>query len=254
MTTRSYAERGHGPIVAAVCAFAFASVAATASEPGTRAPQIVTSGTAEVEIPATTARFSIAISERAASAAQAGSQSTLTAREVSRALKAAGITGAEIAASRLTVGPVWAYDEKSGRQRRIAFEATTTMQIETNRLEQLGTYLDAALSAGATQISEIEFSARDVDEARRRALAEALARAQGDAQVIAHAAGGHLGAPLLLTTEPTAEPRPIGFQPLAVAAARGLRAAAPPDILPSRINVTARVVGHWAFIADRSAH
>jgi len=246
----AHSHRLRSLILATACLIAAAAGSAAESDSDAKESQIVTSGTADVTIPATTASFSVAISDRAATAAQASSESTRTAREVSRALKSAGLGDGEIEASRIAVGPVWAYDEKSRQQKRVGYEATSTIEIKTERLDRLGAYIDAALSAGATQVSDIAFSAKDVDEARRRALGEAVARARSDANVIARAGGGALGRLLLLTTEPTAQPRGIGFEEVAVAGVPRSGAALRPDIVPRKISVTARVVGHWAFVAS----
>ncbi len=215
-------------------------------------PQIIASGTADVTIPATTASFSVQITSLAASAAAAGAESARISKAVSNALQAARLSHEEIAQTQLLITPRWNYDEATRKQKRTGYEATTTIRIRTDRLDHLGTYMDAALSAGATGISTISFSASDTNEARRGALAQAVSQAKADADTMARAGGGTLGQLLLLTTEQSI-PRGVEFTPLAAMAGRGTGAERT-NIIPSQIKVTATVVGHWKFITSTAAH
>ena len=76
--------------------------------------------------------------------------------------------------------------------------------IEADTLDQV----EAALAKGANQISGLEFYASKADDVRRAALANATAAARGDAEAMAHAAGGSLG-PLLELTSVGVLGRPI---------------------------------------------
>jgi uncharacterized protein len=212
-------------------------------------PEVVTSGTADVTIAASTASFSVDISSLAASAATASAESTRISKAVSNALRAAGLSHEEIAQSQFTVAPRWEYDQATRKQKRTGYEATTVIELETDRLDRLGTYMDAALSAGATTISAISFSAKDTNEARRRALARAVAQARADAETIARAGGGTLGQLLLLTTEPESSPRAVEINAPLVAMAPSMAGAERPNIIPSQIKVTATVVGRWKLVA-----
>ncbi len=235
--------------VAILGVFSGAAVGATAQDDDPALePQIVASGTAEVVIPATRASLSVEITSRAATAAAASAESARLSRAVSGALQSAGLSREEIAESRLFVGPRWEYDRAAQRQKRTGYEATTTVQIETQHLDRLGSYIDAALNAGATGISDITFSAKDSEEARRRALTEAVSRARTDAETIARAGGGMLGSLLLLTTEPQSVPRPFGQAVVSAAAIASVPQSIGTELVPSQIKVTAEVIGRWKFV------
>jgi uncharacterized protein len=240
--------------VAVVCVLSCVTLEATAQDAPSLGPQVVASGTSEVTIAATTATFSIDINSLAASAAAASDESTRISRAVSNALRTAGLSHDEIAQTQLTVSPRWEYDEATHKQKRTGYEAATMIQLETDRLDRVGTYMDAALTAGATGISAISFSAKDAHEARRRALAQAVLQARADAEAIARAGGGTLGQLLLLTAEPQNGPRGVEFSALSVTAARSIGGAERPNIVPSEIKVAATVVGHWRFVPSGSAH
>jgi uncharacterized protein YggE len=73
------------------------------------------------------------------------------------------------------------------------FLARNTVRATVRRIDDTGKVIDAALAAGATSISSVQFSSPNTDEARRNALAIAVAQAQRDAETIAKASGGTLG-------------------------------------------------------------
>jgi uncharacterized protein len=230
---------------------AFAAGEVDAQDEPSLEPQIAASSTADVTIPATTASFSIEIASLAGSAAAASATSARISTAVSNALQAARLSREEIAQTQLLVSPRWSYDEAARKQKRAGYEATTLIQIRTDRLDRLGAYMDAALGAGATGISGIEFSARNAGEARRRALTQAVAQARADAETMARAGGGTLGQLLLLTTERSVS-RPVELTAFSAVAGRSTGAEGT-NIVPSQIKVTATVVGHWQFVASTDA-
>jgi uncharacterized protein len=215
--------------------------------------QIIVSGSAEVSVPPVKASFSVGVMTSALSAATAGEDNARISKGVLAALEQAGVKREEIAGSRLGVRPRWEFDDKGRHPKRSAFEANNTIQIATENLAQVGNFIDAALSAGATDASEITFSAKDIDEARRRALGQAVAAARTDAEAMARAAGGALGDLLLLSTERTNEAPGVELEEIIVTGARRTRAPVATDVIPSQIKVTARVIARWRFVSGATA-
>lgn len=105
--------------------------------------------------------------------------------------------------------------------------------------------VDAALGAGANLINSLSFYASNIDEPRRQAISLAVASARADAEAMARAAGGSLGALLELSTGgATVPPRPMFDM-----AARGkmaLQVEATP-INPGQQTVTVYVSARWQF-------
>jgi uncharacterized protein YggE len=212
-------------------------------------PQIAASGTAEIRVPPTKASFSLDVITDAPTSAQAAADNARVHQAVERALERARLTRKEIVGSRLTVFPRWVYDEAAHRQKRAGFEATHTIEIETPNLDRLGAYVDAALGAGASSVSQIEFAAENPAAARREVLAQAVRNARGDADAMARAAGGALGGLLSISTE-----QPVGVPGMrfeAVAAARKQTPGPATSISPSEIRVTAHVTARWRFVPAR---
>ncbi|MBS0380020.1 MAG: SIMPL domain-containing protein [Proteobacteria bacterium] len=218
-------------------------------EPNTAsAAQVVVSGTAEVVLPADRASFSVGIQTSGASALAASTENARISKSVLDALTSANLAKEDVRSTNLEVGPNWAWDEKTQRQKRVGFTATNLISIQTRDLPQLGRYIDAALSAGATDISDIAFSAQDTSAARRKALGDAVDAARLDAEAIAKAGGGTLGALLLLSTERINEMPGVDLQEVVVTGSRKSHGSVETGIRPSEIRVTARVIARWAFV------
>jgi uncharacterized protein len=232
--------------------FAFAALAAIGSAcaqtaAGDGPAQIVVSGSADVLWPVDRASFSIGISTQGISAASASAENARLSKEVLTALDSVKLKRSEVTRSQLTVSPRWEYDSAHAPRRK-GYRATNTMEIETLNLSQIGTYIDAALEAGATDISQVEFGTQDTSVARHKALAQAVANAKNDAEVIAHAGGGSLGALLLLSTE---RPEgPIGVNYVEVTAGRRVQEQVATEVIPSQTKVTATVVARWKFVVN----
>jgi uncharacterized protein YggE len=217
-------------------------------------PQIIVTGSAEIFLPATKASFSIGILTSASSANSANEENARVSKSVIEALRVAHLKPEDITGSRLVVSPRWDYEEKSRRPKRSVFEATNTIKIVTEDLPQVGTYIDAALSSGATDISDVEFAAKDTDAARRQALSQAVASARADAETIARAGGGALGELLSLSTERTNQAAGVSLEEIVVTGSRRAREHVSTDVIPSQIKVTARIDARWRFVPAARTH
>src|SRR5918992_195571 len=220
----------------------------TPSTATSRGPEIVTSGTGEARVTPDRAQIFMGVQTRAATAAQAGTDNARKTRAVIDAIKARGIPAEQIATSDYNLYPEYDHREppREGPQtpRVIGYVATNTVRIEVRRLDQVGSLIDAGLAAGANMVNTIQFTASNVDAARRTALAEAVGRARGDAEALAAAAGGSLGAVLELKT-PSSPVRPFA------GAERLMRmdaaAVAQTPIEPGQQTLMVWVFARWAF-------
>ena len=78
--------------------------------------------------------------------------------------------------------------------------ARALIRVSTNRLDQISGLVAAALGAGAANSSSLTFESGLVDSVRRTRITEALNAAKGDAEALAAALGGHLGAVMDVST------------------------------------------------------
>jgi uncharacterized protein YggE len=222
---------------------------ATQSSAGSQGPDIITSATGEARVTPDRAQIFIGVQTRAATAAQAGADNASKTRAVIDAVRARNIPAAQIATSEYNLYPEYDHREqpREGPQtpRVIGYVANNTVRIEVRRLDQVGAVIDAALAAGANMVNTIQFFASNVDAGRRAALAEAVARARGDAEALAKAAGGSLGSLLELNTQ-TPPVRPLGAERVMLRSAVAADTQTP--IEPGQQTLTVWVSGRWAFV------
>jgi uncharacterized protein YggE len=215
---------------------------------GWQGPDIVTSATGEARVTPDRAQIFLGVQTRAATAAQAGADNARKTRAVIDAVKARGIPAEQIATSEYNLYPEYDHREqpREGPQtpRVIGYVANNTVRVEVRRLDQVGAIIDAALAAGANMVNTIQFFASNVDAARRAALAEAVARARGDAEALAKAAGGSLGVLLELNTQ-SPPVRPMYRERAIQLQSAGADVQTP--IEPGQQTLTVWVSGRWQF-------
>jgi uncharacterized protein YggE len=234
---------------AAMAAVAVAPLAAqesgAAARPARPVSEIITSAQGEAKVTPDRATVFVGVETRSATAAQASAENARKQQAVMDALHALGIARDRISTMSYNVMPEQSFQPNQGDKvpRIVGYRVTNTIRVEVRQLDQVGAVLDAAIAHGANTINSLDFFASDQDSARHAALAEAVARARGDAEVLARAAGGHLGTLISLTTSQTFAPRPGPM----MSAAR-LDAAVQTPITPGEETVTVQVSARWRFV------
>jgi uncharacterized protein len=111
----------------------------------------------------------------------------------------------------------------------------------------LGKVIDAAVSAGATDVSSIQYLVSNTEDARRTALADAVKHARDEADVIARAAGGTLGRLIAVNSGGVAQPGYNEYQPM-ILASSSASVRSPTPIVPGELTVAAQVFARWEFV------
>jgi uncharacterized protein YggE len=209
-------------------------------------PAVVTSAVGEAQVTPDRATIAIGVQTRAKTAEEAGAENAQRQRAVIDTLRALGIPANQIATVSYNVYPEQVYHPDQGDQapRIVGYNVSNTVRVEVRQLDKLGSVIDAALAKGANGINSLDLSASNIDEARRSALAAALARARGDAEALARAAGGQLGALVEASTEEAATPRTFKATTFMNARAE----AAPTPISPGEQTLRVTVTARWRFV------
>ncbi|MBW7932691.1 MAG: SIMPL domain-containing protein [Gemmatimonadaceae bacterium] len=225
--------------------------AAGAQEPAAKAPapfipQVVTVGRGEVTLKPDRAQLEFGVETRASTAAAAAAENSRRQRAVLDTLQRLGIANDKIQTAQLQINPEMVYPGQGQAPRVAGYTARNTVRVEVQKLEQVGTLVDAALQKGATNIMGLQFYASRSAEARREALALAVGNAKLDAEAMAKAAGYQLGQVL----EITGEGAPV--QPIAMNMdmARGMKLAAaaePTPINPGELKVVETATVRWVL-------
>lgn len=205
--------------------------------------EIRTSAQADTELPAVGALLSVQFSDRRRTPAQAGRANAIRASMIRQALVGLGIPTDSITtsgySSMMNVGPNLA---------DTAFIATNSFRVRMSQLGLVSRAIDTALTAGATQVSDLRFWARGVEQTRLDLLGAATRRARQQAEILARAAGGHLGRLLELSTDAPSryDARPFGFDEIV---ATGVNERVPTPIQAAAIRVSVTVYTRWEFVA-----
>ncbi|MFL5629987.1 MAG: SIMPL domain-containing protein [Gemmatimonadaceae bacterium] len=218
-----------------------------------RPPEIMAGGRSEVSVTPDRATVLISVETRAPSAAAAASTNSAKMAAVLQALRAAGLSQADITTSGYTVGqdPRGMRTAPNLPQPPVEFLARNTVRATVRRVDDVGKVIDAALAGGATSVASVQMAAPNTDEARRTALAQAVAQAQRDAETLARAAGGSLGRLLSMSSSPSS-PIMGGYGDAAMFEREFAMSAYPTMINPREVMVSVQAFGRWEFIPGAS--
>lgn len=190
--------------------------AAAAQEARNPAPRIVVIGEGEAAIAPDLAIVSLSVLREAETARGALDQANKAAADVIAAMKEAGIEARDLQTGGLQINPRYVYPQNGGEEqpRIVAYQATNTLTVRVRDIAMVGEIVDRAVTLGVNQGGNIAFTNDDPsavrDEARRRAVADAIARAR----TLAEAAGVALGPVVELSEQSYTQP------PMPIAAGR----------------------------------
>ena len=208
--------------------------------------RLVLTAEGEVRVEPDIATVQIGVETDGDTAAEALAINAAAAEKVIAALKEAGIAAPDIQTSRFGISPIYAdrksYSSGEDGPTVQGYRVTNMVSARTGDLDGLGGVLDRVVSVGANQIRGIHFGLADdtraMDEARRRAVAEALRRAQ----LYAEAAGVKLGG-IVAIEEFGGHGGPV------MAEARMAASAAPP-IEAGSLSISVQVRVSWEIDDD----
>jgi len=172
-------------------------------------PGITVSGIGRVTLKPDLATLSVGVQVQAASASKAQSQASSAMNAVIDAVKALGIAGDDLTTQWVSLDPVYDYNVNGTQPKVIGYRASQNLSVKVRDIAKTGDVIDAAVGAGANQVSGITFSVADPAAATAQARTAAVADAKARAQALASAAGVSLGAPTTITE--TSSPAPVPY-------------------------------------------
>jgi len=188
----------------------FVLIASLAPLPAPALEKLVTvTGEATVAVAPDAAIIRIGVSSQDKTAREASDANAKQMTAVLAAIKSNNIAERDIQTSRLSLQPQ--YDpNKSGTARLTGFQATNQVTVRIRDIGNLAAILDSAISAGANEMSGIEFIVSEQSKLLDRARDDAIADAHRKAELYAKAAGARLGHVVAISEEgSTPAPRPM---------------------------------------------
>jgi len=170
---------------------------------------VTVTGEATIAVAPDTAMMRIGVSSQDKTARDASETNAKQMTSVLNAIKGAGVADRDIQTSRLSLQPQ--YDpNKGGTARLTGFQASNQVTVRIRDIDKLPAILDRAISAGANEMSGIEFVVSEQSKLLDQARDDAIADARRKAELYAKAAGAKLGHVVSITEEgSTPPPRPM---------------------------------------------
>jgi len=187
-------------------------------------------GTGSVTATPDTATLSAGVTTQGASASEAMAANASAMAKVIDALKRAGVASKDLQTQFVSVDP--RYDD--GGSAIAGYSASNSVSAVVRRLSQVGDVIDAAVRAGANNVSGPSLARDDEDKLYRDALEAAVANARDKATTLARASGLSLGA-IRSLSEGAQGPQPVVYGAFAQ------RSTAETPIEPGTAEITASV-------------
>jgi len=188
----------------------FVAAAAVGPEPAHAIDRLLTViGESSVAVAPDTAVIRIGVTTLGKTAHEASDTNARQMTAVLAAIKQSGIPDRDVQTSLLSVQPQ--YDpNKGGTARLTGFQVTNRVTVRIRDVDSLPAILDRAISAGANEMSGIEFVVSEQSKMLDQARSDAIADARRKAELYAQAAGAKVGRVVSISDEgATPTPRPV---------------------------------------------
>ncbi|HEU5175407.1 MAG TPA: SIMPL domain-containing protein [Gemmatimonadaceae bacterium] len=224
------------------------SLPAQQSPAPVRPAEIAVSAQGEAKAAPDRAVVTLGVQSRATTASDAARENARVQRAVLDTLRAMGFRSEQLSTANFNVRPEYApAPDRSGPPGVTGYVVSNTVQATMHDTERVAQVVDAALAKGANTVHGLYFMLADAAPARREAIADAVAKARGDAEALARAAGGSLGRILELTTLPG----PGELRTYSRAAYGGVAGGAITPVEPGQASVMAAVTVRWELVRGR---
>ena len=205
---------------------AVSAMAQTSDLAGARQPSITVAGTGESHGKPDFAQVQVGVVTEAVAAAEALRKNNEAMSQLIVMIRKRGIEDRDLQTIQFNVSPRYKYDKNQQEPPKIAgYQVTNEVHVKVRNLTTLGAFLDETVSLGANQVRGISFGVAEpaqlMDEARKRAIADAQRRAR----VYAEAAGLKLGKPIRIDEQTGGRPGPYPAARMEAAAASAVPVA-----------------------------
>jgi len=141
------------------------------------------------------ASFSVVV--EAKTVAEAMADNTKKMNAVVSFMKEQGVEDKDLKTTNFNINPRYEwYDSDqyypSGRRVLVGYEVTQTLQVKIRDMEKIGSIIEGGTSAGANEVSDLQFTIDDEDELKNQARTEAINKAKTKAETLAKELGINL--------------------------------------------------------------
>jgi uncharacterized protein YggE len=203
----------------AVLLVALAALAAPAAHAAATPRSITVNGSGMVSTTPNQADFTFGVTTNGGTATAALSANARLMNRVIAALKAQGVSSADLQTAEVSLSP----NRNDNGDRILNYTASNSVTARVHPLSKAGPVVDAAVTAGANEISGPSLTSSDAHVLSQRALKVAVVDARSRASAIASAAGVRLGR-VLTVSETTSSPIPLEAKAAGIASSTPVEA------------------------------
>ncbi|MEH6473805.1 MAG: SIMPL domain-containing protein [Halopseudomonas sp.] len=206
-------------------------------------PTLTVRGQAELSAAADFASFSIGVQNNAVLAETALDANSRLMGQLQQTLQKAGLSDKAMSSHSFSVQPQWSARPRGAEAgwtaSIVGYQVRSQLLIETDRLENVASFIQSGVDVGANVVSQLHFSLKEDDELYHQALRQATVKARQQAEVAASAAGVELGDLYRIDVSPQ---QPLPYQRLNAAPMARMAMDSPsPVVVPGEIEVRADV-------------
>jgi len=206
----------HWPLVAALSlAFSSMTHAAEADRPRTISVQ----GQGEVQAEPDRAFITLGVESRKPKLEEARAEVARTVDAVLKLTRDMKIDQKLVRATRVNVQPEYNWDNNARERTLLGYYVSRQVEVELRDLEKLGQLLERATDLGVNQLGDPRLDSSKRRDLERQALAKAVEDARANADTVAKAAGGKLGAARTISANSGFSPPPMPMARMKVAMA-----------------------------------
>lgn len=164
------------------------------------APQrtIEVSGRGTITAKPDTAVVTLGISRLSDTPSAAFKEASKTMNEIAKALTSMGVKEDELKTSELNLGAEYEWTQEKGQTLR-GYRATSNVTVTTQKLDDVPAIIEAAVAAGANQMSSLSFTVKDPEALLEQAMDLAADDAKAKAERVAKRMGSGVAQVLKIT-------------------------------------------------------
>jgi uncharacterized protein YggE len=155
--------------------------------------RVIVTGEGSVSVTPDYAQIVTGVSTRAKTVKEATDANSRSMAAITKALLDSGIAQSDIQTSRFSIQPVYAPQEPRTESKLAGYSVSNRVRVKVRQIDQVGAIFDRLITAGATDLGNVEFLVTDPSTALDQAREAAIADARRKAEVYARASGIQLG-------------------------------------------------------------
>jgi uncharacterized protein YggE len=200
--------------------------------------RVIVIGEGSVSVTPDYAQIGSGVTTRAKTVKEATEANSKLMAAIINALLESGVAQRDVQTSRFSIQPIYAPQEPRNEPKLAGYSVSNQVRLKIRQIHKVGEILDRLVTAGATDIGNVEFLVSEPSKALDQAREAAIADARRKAEVYARASGIKLGRVEWITEDSGfAPPVPMRAQGGSAAMAAPVPIASGEDTLRVRVTV-----------------